>query len=118
MIEYTIAEAIATGCSLTLSVDIWACEMPVDQKTGVCVTVLNDELMRSGVLGEAILAIDVIRENAYDARVLATSIATLLNTQEGLDGWVTIGDGASISNKGVDAENYHLFTVYVNIRKE
>jgi len=116
MIEYTITEALAIACSLTLNEDIWACALPKDREEGVCVTVLRDIDTRLDQVGKARLAIYVVKISYFDCRTLASSIADRLNKQIALDGWMA--EDVSVSYKGINITNHHMITVYANIRKE
>lgn len=116
MIEYTIAEVLATACSLTLGTDIWGGPLPSDESTGVGITVLRDEDIRLGVLGEARLAINVVNDSYYAGRALAGLVSDKLNGQIALDSWMA--SEISTFYKGTNLMNNHLFVVYTTIRKE
>jgi len=118
MIEYTIAEVLADACSLTLSDDLWCGAFPPDVDEGVCVSVVYDINRRETHIGEARLAIYVVKPLHYDCRELADSIVEALNSYRGMDTWVTSDNGAIAYYKGVNTIGYHLYTVYVTINKE
>jgi len=116
MIEYTITQAIATACSLTLGTDIWAGPLPETTIAGVSVTVLYDQDTRLGVLGETRLGIYVVKSDYNSCRALAKSIEDVLNDQVALNVWVA--SEVHSFYKGVNSLNNHLFVVYATIRKE
>ena len=116
MIEYTIAEVLASACSLTLGTDIWGGPLPENVPTGVGVFVLQDKDTRLGILGEARLAIHIIKSSYFECRELAKLITDKLNDQVALAGW--IASEVNAFYKGVNQLNNHMFVVYTTIRKE
>jgi hypothetical protein len=116
MIEYTIAEVLATACSLTLGSDIWGGPLPSTESTGVGMAVFDEADTRLGVVGKAYLHIYVVKDNYYDGRALAKLIADKLNDQVALDDWMA--SEVRTSYKGTNLMNNHLFVVYSVIRKE
>lgn len=116
MIEYTIAEVLATACSLTLGTDIWGGPLPDETSTGVGTVVIDDTDTRLGIVGKAILETYVVKDNYFDGRALAKLIADKLNDQIALDDWMT--SDVKTYYKGTNLMNNHLFVVYSTIRKE
>ena len=116
MIEYIIAEVLASACSLTLGINIWGGPLPEDTPTGVGIFVLQDKDTRLGVLGETRLAIHIIEDGYYTCRALTQSIMDKLNDQVALNVWMASDVRAFY--KGVNLMNNHMFVVYTTIRKE